>query len=83
MVIQGYAYGSNLGWMTLTIDSETKSVSGYKLPALTDGMMITLFEEEFIPDAEISPIIEEQVAKAEEGMDEVVGYSSKFNQNQL
>jgi len=76
MVIQGYAYGSNLGWMTLTIDSETKSVSGYKLPGLTDGMMITLFEEEFIPDAEISPIIEEQVAKAEEGMDEVVGYAA-------
>ncbi len=76
MVIQGYAYGSNLGWMTLTIDSETKSVSGYKLPALTDGLMITLFEEEFIPDAEISPIIEEQVAKAEEGMDEVVGYAA-------
>jgi 2',3'-cyclic-nucleotide 2'-phosphodiesterase (5'-nucleotidase family) len=39
-------------------------------------MMITLFEEEFIPDAEISPIIEEQVAKAEEGMDKVVGYAA-------
>lgn len=39
-------------------------------------MMIILFEEEFIPDAEISPIIEEQVAKAEEGMDKVVGYAA-------
>ena len=73
MVIQGYAYGSNLGWMTLTVDPETKSVSGYELPALREGLMVTLFEDQFIPDPEISATIEAEVAKAEEGMDEIIG----------
>jgi 2',3'-cyclic-nucleotide 2'-phosphodiesterase (5'-nucleotidase family) len=68
MVVQGYAYGSNLGWITIKIDPETKTVSGYELPALREGMMITLFEDQFIPDPEI--------AIAEEGMDEIVGSSA-------
>ena len=78
MVIQGYAYGSNLGWMTLTIDPETKSVSGYELPALREGLMITLFEDQFIPDPEISATIEAQVAVAEEGMDEIIGTAGVY-----
>lgn len=78
MVIQGYAYGSNLGWFTLTIDPETKTVSGYELPALREGMMITLFEDQFIPDPQISEAIETQVAIAEQGMDEVVGSSAYY-----
>ncbi len=73
MVIQGYAYGSNLGWITLTIDPETKTVSGYESPALREGSMITLFEDQFIPDQDISETIEAQVAIAEEGMDEIIG----------
>ncbi len=73
MVIQGYAYGSNLGWMTLTIDPETKSISGYEVPAMREGIMITLFEDQFIPDPEISATIEAQVAIAEKGMDEIIG----------
>lgn len=73
MVVQGYAYGSNLGWITLTVDPATRSVSGYELPALREGMMITLFEDQFIPDREISATIEAEVAKAEEGMDEIIG----------
>ena len=76
MVVQGYAYGSNLGWITLKIDPETKTVSGYELPALREGMMITLFEDQFIPDSQISEAIEAQVAIAEEGMDEIVGSSA-------
>jgi len=78
MVVQGYAYGSNLGWITLKIDPETKTVSGYELPALREGMMITLFEDQFIPDSQISEAIEAQVAIAEEGMDEVVGSSAYY-----
>lgn len=76
MVVQGYAYGSNLGWITIKIDPETKTVSGYELPALREGMMITLFEDQFIPDSQISEAIEAQVAIAEEGMDEIVGSSA-------
>lgn len=76
IVIQGYAYGSNLGLITLTIDPLTKTISGYESPALREGSMITLFEDQFIPDAEALEMIEAQVAKAEEGMDEIVGYST-------
>jgi 2',3'-cyclic-nucleotide 2'-phosphodiesterase (5'-nucleotidase family) len=64
--------------MTLTIDPETKSVSGYELPALREGLMITLFEDQFIPDPEISATIEAQVAVAEEGMDEIIGTAGVY-----
>ncbi|MDY0326438.1 MAG: bifunctional UDP-sugar hydrolase/5'-nucleotidase [Candidatus Cloacimonadaceae bacterium] len=73
LVIQGYAYGSGLGMITLTIDPETKTISGYEAPAMREGSMITLFEDQFIPDPEISKMIEAQVAVAEKGMDEIVG----------
>ncbi len=76
MVIQGYAYGSNLGWITLKIDEETKTVSGYDTPAMREGIMITLFEDQFIPDPEISATIEAEVAIAEKGMDEIIGTSA-------
>lgn len=78
MVIQGYAYGSNLGWLTLTIDPMTKTISGYESPALREGSMITLFEDQFIPDPEISELIEAYVAEAEKGMDEVVGSAAVY-----
>ncbi|HOZ00396.1 MAG TPA: bifunctional UDP-sugar hydrolase/5'-nucleotidase [Candidatus Syntrophosphaera sp.] len=78
MVIQGYAYGSNLGWITLKIDPETKTVSGYETPALREGSMITLFEDEFIPDEQISDTIEAQVAIAEKGMDEIIGSAGVY-----
>ena len=78
MVIQGYAYGSNLGWITLKIDAETKTVSGYESPALREGSMITLFEDQFIPDPELGAKINEQVAVAEKGMDEVIGSAGVY-----
>lgn len=78
MVIQGYAYGSNLGWITLKIDSMTKTISGYESPAMREGSMITLFEDQFIPDEEIGAAIEAQVAIAEAGMDEVVGSAAVY-----
>ena len=73
MVIHGYAYGSGMGLITLTIDPETKTVSGYETPALREGALITLFEDQFIPDPEVSEMIEAHVAIAEKGMDEIVG----------
>lgn len=78
LVIQGYAYGSNLGWITLKIDPETKTLSGYESPALREGSMITLFEDQFIPDPELGSKINEQVAIAEKGMDEVIGSAGVY-----
>ncbi|HNX38071.1 MAG TPA: 5'-nucleotidase C-terminal domain-containing protein, partial [Candidatus Cloacimonadota bacterium] len=78
MVIQGYAYGSNLGWITLKIDKDTKTVSGYETPAMREGIMVTLFEDEFVPDEEIGGAIAKQVAIAEKGMDEIIGSAGVY-----
>jgi 2',3'-cyclic-nucleotide 2'-phosphodiesterase (5'-nucleotidase family) len=83
MVIQGYAYGSNLGWLTIKIDPKSKTISGYETPAIREGLLLTLFEDEFIPDEDIAKRIAEQQAIAEKGMDEIVGtagvYLSRVN----
>jgi len=76
LVIQGYAYGSNLGWLTLTIDPKTKTIIGYEKPAIREGLLVTLFEDQFIPDVELGRTIAAQVAIAEEGMDEIIGEAS-------
>jgi 2',3'-cyclic-nucleotide 2'-phosphodiesterase (5'-nucleotidase family) len=78
MVIQGYAYGSNLGWITLKIDPVTHTVSGYESPAIREGSMITLFEDQFIPDEEVGPMIQKQVDVAEKGMDEIIGSAGVY-----
>ncbi|MFA7056287.1 MAG: 5'-nucleotidase C-terminal domain-containing protein, partial [Candidatus Cloacimonadales bacterium] len=75
MAIQGYAFGSNLGWITLKIDQETKTLSGYELPSLSSGIMITMFEDEFPLDPEIHEAIDANRIKAEAGMDDVIGSS--------
>ncbi|MDY6916246.1 MAG: bifunctional UDP-sugar hydrolase/5'-nucleotidase [Candidatus Cloacimonadota bacterium] len=77
LVLQGYAYGSNVGHITLKIDKETKTITGYELPSLDDGALITLFEDEFIPHPGISDTIAYYQQKAEEGMDEVIGIAEE------
>jgi 5'-nucleotidase / UDP-sugar diphosphatase len=73
LVVQGYAYGSGIGHITLKIDKETRTISGYELPAIREGMMVTMFEDQFIPESEIADVIAKQQAIAEKGMDEVIG----------
>jgi len=73
MVFQGYAYGSNVGHVTLKIDKETKTISGYEAPAIYEGVLVTVFEDEFIPDQGIGNVILEQQLIAEEGMDDPIG----------
>lgn len=72
MVVQGYAYGSNIGHIILEVDPETRTLAGYRYPA-KDGILVTLFEDEFHPDEEVGPFIEAETAEAEKGMDEVIG----------
>ncbi len=78
LVMTGYAYGSNLGIITLNIDPKTKKIEGYELPAVREGVLVTLFDDEFLPDEEISKNIKAEQAIAEKGMDEVVGEASVF-----
>lgn len=73
MVFQGYAYGSNVGHVTIKIDKKTKTISGYESPAINEGVLVTMFEDEFIPDQVIGDTILVMQEIAEEGMDEIIG----------
>jgi 2',3'-cyclic-nucleotide 2'-phosphodiesterase (5'-nucleotidase family) len=78
LVFQGYAYGSNVGHVTIKIDKETKTISGYELPAIREGALITLFEDQIIPQADIADTILAMQKIAEEGMDEVIGEAAVY-----
>jgi 5'-nucleotidase / UDP-sugar diphosphatase len=78
LVFQGYAYGSNVAHVILKIDPETKTLMGYDTPAIKEGVLVTLFEDEFIGDEEIGNRIQEMQDIAEEGMDEIVGESEVY-----
>ncbi len=73
LCMQGYAYGSNLNVLTLKIDKDTKTLSGWETLDANSGMSITLFEDEFIPVPEVAEAILEDQKLAEKGMDEVIG----------
>jgi len=76
LVMQGYAYGSSVGHVTIKVDKETKTISGYETPAIYEGVLVTLFEDEFIPDEAIADTILIMQNIAEEGMDEIIGEAS-------
>lgn len=76
LVMQGYAYGSSVGHVTIKIDKETKTIAGYSAPAIREGVLVTLFEDEFIPDPVIGDTILTMQQIAEEGMDEIIGEAS-------
>ncbi|MBC8526427.1 MAG: bifunctional metallophosphatase/5'-nucleotidase [Candidatus Cloacimonetes bacterium] len=73
LLFQNYAYGSNIGHVIIKIDEETKTISGYEVPAYIDGDLLTLFTEEFIPDIDIKKKIDSMQAEAEKGMGDIVG----------
>ncbi len=77
LVFQGWAYGSSMGHIIIKIDKETKTISGYELPAIREGVLITLFEEQFIPDEMIADTILTMQRIAEKGMDEVIGFATE------
>ncbi|MCK4313049.1 MAG: 5'-nucleotidase C-terminal domain-containing protein, partial [Candidatus Cloacimonetes bacterium] len=58
-------------------DKETKTISGYELPAIREGVLITLFEDQFIPDEMIADTILTMQRIAEKGMDEIVGFAAE------
>ncbi len=72
LVFEPYANGSSVGWVTMSIDPRSKSLLGFQTHA-DRGALVSLFEDEFWPDQLQSEIIGAQVAKAEAGLEEVVG----------
>ena len=77
LVIQNYGNLSNLVHITLKIDPETKTISGFETPA-ENSVLLTLFEDRFIPDPEIDRVISQRKAEAEIGMDDVIGTAGVF-----
>ncbi|MBT4333336.1 MAG: bifunctional metallophosphatase/5'-nucleotidase [Candidatus Cloacimonetes bacterium] len=76
MVLQGYAYGSSVGHVTIQIDKETKTIFGYEVPAIKEGVLVTMFEDEYIPDVVIGDTILVMQQIAEVGMDEIIGQAN-------
>ncbi len=74
ILFQTYGRGSGVGHVDLLIDTASKSLVGYELPSYR-GDLITLFEDEWWPDAETADMVGRMVDEAEEGMDEVIGFS--------
>jgi len=71
---QTYGRGSGVGHVDLLIDKETGTLAGYELPSYR-GVLITLFEDEWWPEEEMTEMVEELVAEAEQGMDRIIGHS--------
>ena len=78
LVFQGWAYGSSIGHVMFKIDKDTKTIAGYEVPSKYGGVLITTFEEEWIPDPEVGAEIARQTAIAEEGMDDVIGITNVY-----
>lgn len=78
LVFQGWAYGSCVGHVTIKIDRETKTISGYDAPTIREGVLVTLFEDQFLPDETIADTILAMQKIAEEGMHELIGEAAIY-----
>jgi 2',3'-cyclic-nucleotide 2'-phosphodiesterase (5'-nucleotidase family) len=72
LLFQNYGHLTGLGQVTIEVDAETKTISGYTLPGLNNGL-ITLFQDEFCPLASVCVKVDSLIAEAEKGMDEPIG----------
>jgi 2',3'-cyclic-nucleotide 2'-phosphodiesterase (5'-nucleotidase family) len=75
LIFQNYANGSNLGHVNFYIHRQTGTLAGYDFET-DDGMIFTLFEDDFLPDTSIARLIDYWVKKAEAGFDEVIGLTT-------
>jgi len=72
LCFQNYGNGGNLGLAIINIDRETKTISGYDLPARDSGLLL-LTSDEFWPDEKIYADIKSKQMEVEKGYDEVLG----------
>ena len=74
LCFQTYGRGTGIGDVDLLIDPTTATLAGYEVPDYRSDL-ITLFEDEWWPDAETAEMVNKRIAEAEQGMDEVIGTS--------
>ena len=70
--VQTYGNGTNLGWIIIEIDKETKSIKGFRYPADKETMLL-LQEDEFWPDSLVAVQINAQQKIYEKGFSETIG----------
>jgi 2',3'-cyclic-nucleotide 2'-phosphodiesterase (5'-nucleotidase family) len=74
MVLETFGNGSSLGHIELEFDPRTRSLVGWQAPR-RDGLLVTLFEDEWWPDAETSDRLDPFITTAQAGLDVKVGSS--------
>jgi 5'-nucleotidase/UDP-sugar diphosphatase len=74
LCFQNYGNGGNLGLAIINIDRESKTISGYDLPARDSGLLL-LTSDEFWPDEKIYADIKSRQMEVEKGYDEILGIS--------
>ncbi len=72
MCFESYGNGSSIGHAILLIDRQTKTLIGYDSPH-DRGTLVTLFEDEIWPDAEIAEVIRPYHEEAEAELNRVIG----------
>jgi 2',3'-cyclic-nucleotide 2'-phosphodiesterase (5'-nucleotidase family) len=72
MCFETFGNGSSIGHAILLIDRKTRTLVGYDKPH-GQGTLITLFEDEIWPDAEIADVIRPYHEEAEAKMNAVIG----------
>lgn len=76
LCFQNYGNGGNLGLAIINIDRDSKTISGYELPARDSGLLL-LTSDEFWPDAKIHADIKSKQMEVEKGYDEILGITQR------
>jgi 5'-nucleotidase/UDP-sugar diphosphatase len=69
---QGYARGTSIDAIQFDIDPPTKTIIDWKSSA-DEGVLLTLFADEFPREPDIAAKIDPEVARVEKGFDEPIG----------
>jgi 5'-nucleotidase / UDP-sugar diphosphatase len=74
MVLESFGNGSSLGHVILKVDVATKTVVGWETPR-RDGVLVTLFQDEWWPDQATEADLRPYIDTAERGLSIKVGSS--------
>jgi 2',3'-cyclic-nucleotide 2'-phosphodiesterase (5'-nucleotidase family) len=74
MVLETFGNGSSLGHVILEFDQDTKTMVGWESPR-RDGVLITLFEDEWWPELEMQERLQPFVEEVRAGLEVTVGES--------
>jgi len=75
LCFETYGNGSSVGHCILKIDRPTRQIIGYDAPH-DRGVLVTLFEDELWPDAEMTAVLRPHIEKTDAEMDAILGNSS-------